>query len=85
MFHKIFFIAVVGFIILMLSYHEESEKQILRTYYRCKDLETKEYLIPLTSHQYNILKSSYTDFSSMYSCYKKKYTRYHLKLMKVKK
>lgn len=84
MFNKILFIAVVGFIIFMLSYYEESEKQTLRTYYRCKDFQTKEYLIPLTSHQYTTLKSSYANFSSMYSCYKRKYTRYHLKLMKVK-
>lgn len=81
-------IFIVGFIFFLcygLHLYNKDHNETLRNYYVCKDVKTKQYLIPLTAQQYNNLENTYTDFKSMYICDKKQYTRYHVDLMQKKK
>lgn len=76
-----FFVLLVVFIFWQFDLRQKNQ---LRTYNLCQDLQTQQWLVPLTNHQYQNLKNTYVDFTSMYECTKKKYTMYHVGLIKKK-
>ena len=85
MLEKIVLFSFLTFAASLFYLLDSQEKNQMRTYQLCQDVITKEWLIPLTNYQYKTLKETYTDFSSMYFCEEKQYTKYHVNLMRSRK
>lgn len=85
MLEKIFFFFFLIFIGILLYFYDSDQRYKTKNYHLCQDVLTKEWLVPLTDYQYKILRNTYIDFSSMYFCQEKQYTKYHVDLMRIKK
>jgi hypothetical protein len=77
-------IAFIAFIFFSLFDFQQRRKETKHIYYLCQDNHTRQFLIPLTPYQYKNLIENYVDFTSMYLCNERRYTRYHLELIKNK-
>jgi hypothetical protein len=85
MLEKIVFFSFLTFVAGLFYFFDFQERNQMRTYHLCQDVITREWLVPLTNHQYKTLKETYADFNSMYFCEEKQYTRYHVNLMRSRK
>jgi hypothetical protein len=85
LFKSIFSILFIAFIFFFVFQNEKHHKEKKYPYYLCQDNHTKEFLLPLTAYQYNNLLVNYTNFTSMYLCNQRQYTRYHVELIKKNK
>lgn len=84
MFTKIIPLSFVFLVLFILWHFDLRQKNELRTYILCQDLQTQQWLVPLSEHQYQTFKKAYSDFTSMYECAEKEYTLYHVNLIKKK-